>query len=316
MNKVIGLDLGGTFIKIGLVDQEGQILKQDKVPTYASEGRDKVLAQMTESINSMLKHCPKEVIRGIGIGTPGLVDKEGRVFLAPNLPAWDNLHLRKIFADKFSLPVRVDNDVNTITAGEYKFGAGKGYHTLICITLGTGLGGGVVIGDKLYRGAEYSACEIGHIPICYNGPVCKCGNKGCIERYVGSAYIAQMAKEEIKKGRATKIKEIVKGNLEEITPKVIFQAYQAGDELAKEIWIKVGIYLGTMFSGLVNLLNPELIIIGGGVAKVGEILFDTIKKEIDKRSFALLAEEVKVVPAKLGEDAGIVSAASLIFLES
>ena len=314
--NAIGLDLGGTFIKIGLVDEGGKVLAQDRLPTYAQEGKDKILAQMTEGINSILKHCSKGEIIGIGIGSPGLVDREGRVFQAPNLPGWDGLHLRKIFEDKFSLRVRVENDVNTITSGEYKFGAGKGYHTLICITLGTGLGGGMVIGDKLYRGAEYSACEIGHIPICYDGPVCNCGNIGCIERYVGNAYIAQMAKEEIQKGKSSRIKEFVKGNLDEITPRIIHQAYQEGDELAREIWLKVGMYLGTMFSGLVNLLNPELIIIGGGVANVGDILFDTIKKEIDKRCFSLLAKEVKVVPAQLGDEAGILSAASLVFLDS
>lgn len=310
MKKIIGLDLGGTFIKIGVVTDKGKILSKKEIPTPKRQGRRKILEVMAESINNCLKDYPKREFLGIGIGTPGLVDKDGKVFLAPNLPNWDNLNIKKIFEEKFSLPVKVENDANAITWGEYKFGAGKGYDNIICITLGTGVGGGVVLNGKLLRGAKYSAVEIGHMPICYAGPRCNCGNIGCIEQYVGAKYIVDMAKKKLK-GRKSVILEIVGGKMDKITPRIISEAYNRGDKLAKEIWIEVGIYLGTLFSGLVNLLNPQVIVIGGGVAQVGGILFSTIKKTIDERSFSLLTKDVKVVPAKLGKDAGIISCASL-----
>ncbi|MCD6521330.1 ROK family protein [Candidatus Calescamantes bacterium] len=306
--EFIGLDLGGTFIKVGVVNEEGKVLRRAQIPTCAEGGRNKVLSQMEKAIRGVWK----EGIEGIGIGTPGLVDREGRVFLAPNIPGWDNLPLRAYFEKKFSLPVVVENDVNTITWGEYLFGAGKGTRTMICITLGTGLGGGVVWEGKLLRGTKYSAVEIGHIPINFKGPRCKCGNIGCIERYVGSRYICAMAKRSIKRGRKSLITELVNGDLEKITPKIISDAYKRGDELAREIWVKVGEYLGVLFSGLVNLFNPERIVIGGGVSQAGEILFESVRKTIKERAFAVLTPGLEVVPAGLQQDSGIVSAASLI----
>lgn len=310
MKTVVGLDLGGTFIKVGLVNEKGKILKKEQLPSLRKKGKKAILSQMEKGIKFALKG--EKNVSGIGIGTPGLVDKNGKVFSAPNLPQWDNLPLKKLFQDKFHLRVVVENDVNTITSGEYIYGAGKGYKNIICITLGTGLGGGMILNGKLFRGSKLSAAEIGHIPICFNGPKCNCGNVGCIERYVGAEYISQIAREAIKKGRKSKIKEIVKGDLKKITPRVISQAYKKGDSLAKEIWEKVGLYLGTMLSGLINLLNSEIIIIGGGIAQAGKPLFDSIDKEIKKRAFPLLAKDVQVVPAKLGTDSGIISAASLI----
>ncbi len=311
MKKIIGLDLGGTFIKIGVVDEKGKILSKKEIPTPQGKGRAQIIKVMAESIGNCMKNYPKKEFLGIGIGTPGLVDKNGKVFLAPNLPNWNNLNLKKIFEQKFSLPVKVDNDANAITWGEYKFGAGKNYDNIICITLGTGVGGGVVLNGELLRGAKYSAVEIGHMPICYAGPKCKCGNIGCIEQYVGAKYIVDMAKKKLKV-RKSLILEIVYGKIDKITPKIISEAYNRGDKLAKEVWIEVGVYLGTLLSGLVNLLNPQVIVIGGGVAQVGEILFSTIKKTIDERSFSLLAKDVKVVPAQLGKDTGIISCASLV----
>ncbi len=310
MKTVVGLDLGGTLIKVGLVNEKGKILKKEQLPTLGKKGKRTVLSQMEKGVKFALKG--EKNVFGIGIGTPGLVDKNGKVFSAPNLPDWDNLPLKKLFQDKFHLPVVVENDVNTITSGEYLYGAGKGYKNIICITLGTGLGGGMILDGKLFRGSKLSATEIGHIPICFDGPKCNCGNVGCIERYVGAEYISQIARDAIKKGRKSKIKEIIKGDLKKITPRVISQAYQKGDSLAKEIWEKVGLYLGTMLSGMINLLNPEIIIIGGGIAQAGKPLFDSVDKEIKKRAFPLLVKDVKVVPAKLGTDSGIISAASLI----
>jgi len=312
--KAVGIDLGGTFIKSGVVNEKGEIIKKKQFPTKGEEGKKEiVLSQIEKAINFCLKGMDKNEIEGIGIGTPGVVDNEGVVYDAPNLPEWDDLPLKKIIEKKYNMKVVVENDVNTIAWGEYLFGAGKGSDTMICITLGTGLGGGIVKDGKLLRGGKYSAIEIGHITIDYKGPKCKCGNYGCIERFVGRDYIVERAVKAIKEGKKTKILKLAGGKIENITPKIISEAYKMGDEIAKEIWIDVGICLGALFSGLVNLLNPDLIVIGGGISQAGKILFDTVEKTIKERAMKILSENVKVVPAGLGTDSGIVASASLIF---
>lgn len=313
MKKAIGIDIGGTYIKAGLTDENGNVLKKQQFPTMAERGhRDVVLKQIETAIEFALEGLDEKPA-GIGIGTPGVVDSDGVVFEAPNIPGWHNLPLKKIFSEKYNLPVVVENDVNSITWGEFLYGAGKGYNTMICITLGTGVGGGIVKDGKLLRGSKYSALEIGHIPIDYRGPKCKCGNYGCIERFVGRDYIVERAIKAIKEGKKTLIYEMVGGKLEEITPKIISDAYKKGDKVATDIWIDVGICLGALFSGLVNLLNPEIIVIGGGISQNVEIMFETIEKTIKERSMRILAENVKVVQSTLGTDAGIMSAGALVF---
>jgi len=312
--KAVGIDLGGTFIKSGVVDEKGEIIKKNQFPTMAEKGKKEiVLSQIEKAIDFCLEGLDKKEIAGIGIGTPGIVDDEGIVYDAPNLPDWDDLPLKKVIEEKYNIKVAVENDVNTIAWGEYLFGAGKGSNTMICITLGTGLGGGIVKEGKLLRGGKYSAVEIGHITIDYRGPKCKCGNYGCIERFVGRDYIVERAVKAIKEGKKTKIFELADGKIKNITPKIISDAYKQGDEIAKDIWIDVGICLGAMFTSLVNLLNPDVIVIGGGISQAGEILFETIRKTIKERSMKILSENVKVVPAGLGIDSGIVASASLIF---
>ncbi len=313
MKKAVGIDLGGTYIKAGLTGENGDILKKQQFPTLAEKNdRDAVLKQMKSAVDFALEGTDGD-IAGIGIGTPGVVDENGMVFSAPNLPDWDNLPLKQIFADKYKLPVVVENDVNTITWGEFLYGAGKGYNTVICTTLGTGLGGGIVKDGKLLRGGRYSAMEIGHITIDYKGPRCKCGNLGCIERFVGRDYIVERAVKAIKEGKETAISGLAGGKPENITPKIISDAYKAGDRVAADIWIDVGTCLGALFTGLVNLINPELIIIGGGISRNVEIMFETIEATIKKQAMYKLAENVRVVQSQLGSDAGIVSAGALIF---
>jgi len=313
MRKAIGIDIGGTYIKAGCTDESGNVLKKQQFPTLAEKGsRDIVLKQIESAIEFAMDGLDEQPA-GIGIGTPGIVDNEGVVFEAPNIPGWNNLPLKKAFSEKYKLPVVVENDVNSITWGEFLYGAGKGYNTIICITLGTGVGGGIVKDGKLMRGSKYSAVEIGHIPIDYKGPQCKCGNYGCIERFVGRDYIVERAIKAIKEGKKTLIYDIVEGKIEDITPKIISDAYKKGDIVARDIWIDVGICLGALFSGLVNLLNPDAIIIGGGISKNVEVMFETIEETIKKRAMKILAKDVKVLPSGLGMDAGIVSAGALVF---
>ncbi|MCX7706046.1 MAG: ROK family protein [bacterium] len=309
MKKAIGIDLGGTYIKYGLVDVEGNILKKGILPTNAEKGsRDIVIEQMSCAI----KDAWDENIEGIGIGTPGVVDNNGIVFESPNLPGWHNFNVKEVFEKKFGKKVVVENDANSIVWGEYLFGAGKGTRTIICLTLGTGLGGGVVINGKLLRGAIYSAAELGHMVVDYRGRKCGCGSVGCIEAYVGRDYIVKSAIRKIRKGEKTVLSKMVK-DLTEITPKMISDAYQKGDKLAEKVWIEMATALGAFLAGLVNMLNPDRIILAGGIAQAGEILFSTVRKTIAERAMKVLAKTVEVVPAGLGNDAGIISGAALIF---
>ena len=305
--------MGGTFIKFGLVGQDGSILKQGRKESGGEKERGEVLLRIEEAVREALFGARPSEIKGIGIGTPGLVDNEGTVFLAPNLPDWNNIPLAKIFREKFKLPVKVENDVNTIAWGEYLFGSGKGFQTIVCITLGTGLGGGVVVNGKLLRGGNYSAVELGHITINAGGPRCGCGNKGCVESYVGSARIVAKAKKYLKKNRSSIIPKLVDNDLNKITPKIISEACRKGDRLAARIWEETGADVGVMLAGLVNIFNPEAIIIGGGVAQAGKPLFSAVKKEIMKRAFPLLSKNIKVLPASLGQESGIKAAAALVF---
>jgi len=312
-DKAVGIDLGGTLIKFGLVNKNGAILKRGQRETGVEKGRETVLSNLEEAIRETICEVPIPELGGIGIGTPGLVDRDGVVFQAPNLPDWNNLPLAEIFRERFNLPVYVENDVNTITWGEYLFGSGKGYRTIVCITLGTGLGGGVVVDGKLLRGGNYSAVELGHITISARGPRCGCGNRGCVEAYVGSARIVKTTIRHIKKGARSIIPKMVGGDLKKITPKLISQAYQKGDWLAGHIWEEVGKAVGTMLADMVNIFNPEVIIIGGGVAQAGKPLFDAVERTIKERAFPILSKGVKLLPASLGPESGIVAAASLIF---
>lgn len=309
MRKAIGIDLGGTFIKYGLVDDSGNILKKGMLPTNAEKGsRDIVI----EQISCAVKDAWDDNIEGIGIGTPGVVDNNGAVFESPNLPQWHNFNVKEVFEKRFNKNVVVENDANSITWGEYLFGAGKGTRTIVCLTLGTGLGGGVVINGKLLRGSIYSAAELGHMPVNYKGRKCGCGARGCIEAYVGRDYIIKSAIRKIKMGKKSILTEMVR-NLSELTPRIISDAYQKGDKLAEEVWIEMATALGAFLAGLVNMLNPDRIILAGGIAQAGEILFQTVRKTIQERSMKVLSQTVEVVPAGLGNDAGIVSGAALVF---
>lgn len=305
----VGVDLGGTYIKFALVSGNIRILQRRKLPT-PQEGREAVVSQMERGIREVGKEI---AICGIGIGTPGLVDsRKGVVRGFTNIKDWENVPLRDLLEERMDIPVFVDNDVNMMTWGEYRCGGGRGCRDIICLTLGTGVGGGIVINGRLYRGHSMCAGEIGHIPINVRGPRCDCGGIACMERYVGNAYIVERTVGAIRKGKRSIIPELVGRDLSKITPKIITDAADREDDLAREIWEETGTYIGVALAGLVNFLNPERIIIGGGVAKAGEWLFRPLRKTVEKRAMSLPAREVQILPAQLGEDAGVIGAAMSI----
>ena len=310
----IGVDIGGTNVKIALVDFDGKIIYSNTVPTRAEMGYEAGVNNIKQAIKELMQETGEsaKTIEAIGFGLPGQIDyKEGIVKNLPNIPGWVNIPLAKIIEDEFSIPTRLDNDVRCAALGELNFGAGKGCENLICITVGTGIGSGIVLNGKLVRGASNAAGEIGHIKMdMTGGPLCGCGDYGCFEAYASGPAIVTMAKEYISGGKSAKYKEMATDGI--ITPYIVAQAALQGDAVSIQIFKQMGKIIGTGLSSVINLLNPEKIIIGGGVADAGSILLDPIKATIADRAMPIQANAVQVVPAQLANTAGVIGASLLI----
>lgn len=318
-NYAIGIDLGGTNTKLALVNGRGKILVKERFFTQDYSTKRSLIAALIDKIEIVISssNIKKRDILGIGIGLPGLIDNEGGIVrYLINIPGWKNVPLAAIIKKYFNIPTFIDNDVNVTTLAELKFGAGRGVKNLVCLTLGTGVGGGVAVNGELYRGSTLSAGEVGHIPLEKRGLRCNCGGYGCLERYVGNKYLVEDVKSQIKNGKRTTITKLVDNKLSKITPKVIAEAAKKGDKFAIDIWRNMGDNLGIALAGIVNFFNPEKIVIGGGVAKAGKILFDSITKTVRLRAMKLPGGKVKIVRAELGEEAGIIGAAVLAMVKS
>ena len=313
MGQRIGIDVGGTNVKIALVSDKGKIIYSNSIPTRTEMGYEYTVNSMKEAIRDLLKEtklAPKD-IEGMGFGFPGQIDcQKGIVRLAPNIPGWVNVPIQEIMEKEFSISTRVDNDVRTAALGELNYGAGIGCQNLVCITVGTGIGSGIVINGKLVRGASNAAGELGHIKLSMNdGPLCGCGDRGCLEAYASGPSIVAMAEEYIKGGKSTKYRELANPD---ITPYIVAVAAKEGDPVAIEIFKIIGEYIGIGLTSVVNLLNPEKIIIGGGVAEAGDILLNPIKDTINRRAMTIQKNAVEIVPAQLGNTAGVIGASLLI----
>ena len=309
----IGVDVGGTNIKVALVDKKGNIVYSNTVPTRAEMGYEYTISNIKQAIYELMKETKtsKEVIEGIGFGFPGQVDCErGIVRLAPNIPGWVNVPIASIIEEEFGIITKIDNDVRCAALGELNFGAGKGCQNLICITVGTGIGSGLIINGKLVRGASNAAGEIGHIKLqMQGGPICGCGDTGCLEAFASGPSIVAMAEQYILGGKSTKYRELANPD---ITPYVVAEAAKQGDSVAKRIYEIIGEYIGIGMASVVNLLNPEKIVIGGGVADAGDLLIAPIKRTLKERAMPIQAEAVEIVSAELGNTAGVIGASLLI----
>ncbi len=313
MGKRIGIDVGGTNIKIALVEN-GRIIYSNTVPTYAKMGYEYTVKNIIQSIKDLIKETQIEQnsIEAIGFDFPGQVDyKTGVVKLAPNIPGWVNVPIAKMIEDEFHIPTKIDNDVRCAALGEMKFGAGQGCENFVCITVGTGIGSGLVVNGQLVRGASNAAGEIGHIKLqMKDGPICGCGDRGCLEAYASGPSIVAMAYDYIKGGKSTKFSEMAGDG--EITPYIVAKAAQEGDPVAKRIFEIMGEYIGIGLTSVINLLNPEKVIIGGGVAESGELLLEPIRRTIKSRAMKVAGDAVKIVPAQLGNSAGVIGASMLV----
>ncbi len=310
----LGIDLGATNLKIGIVDDKGTVLRARSFPLASlSVRRPKVFFKILSKIvrDDFLPYCSGK-ISCIGIGLPGLIDyRKGIVHYLVNIRGWREVPVERYLRGALQLPVFVDNDVNMMAFGEYRFGAGKGSAHLFCMTLGTGVGGAFVIKGDLYRGASFSAGEIGHIPLNERGPKCLCGGSGCLERYIGNKELARMAEQIYRGARPERLREILAAQkTKTITPKMLCMLAATGDRKAQSLWNTAASHLATALTTLVNLCNPDTIVIGGGVAGAGMFLFKPLRTALRARAMRLPARTVKIKKAALGEDAGIIGAAA------
>lgn len=316
--KIIGIDLGGTTTKFGIIDLDGTIESKWSIDTDISDAGSNIVPNIIESINHHLEvhNLTAENILGIGMGSPGTVNREeGTVIGAYNLN-WKTLQLvREQIEQATGIPFFIDNDANVAALGEQWTGAGNKEPNVVFITLGTGVGGGLIIDGNLLHGAIDAAGEIGHVTVEPGGYQCTCGKKGCLEQYASATGIVRLAKDMAKEYTgSTELKGLIEGG-ETIDAKVIFDLAKADDELAVEVVDQFAYYLGLALGNVANLLNPSTIVLGGGVSKAGDYLVEKVEKIITEFSFPTIREITKVKVAELGNDAGITGAASLVLNE-
>lgn len=306
-----GIDLGGTNLRGVIFDKEqGKVIVHAQIPTRAEEGPPAVIRRMISLLQELISQSPMP-IAAIGIGVPGLYDPRTRTtrFL-PNLPtAWRDVPLGPEIEHAVGHPTFLINDARAFTLGEAMWGAGRGASIVVGITLGTGIGGGVVIEGRLLFGIDGTAGEVGHQIIHPYGPPCGCGSRGCLEAHASGPAIAAAGMKAVRQGRTTQIRNLVGGDLNAITPEVIVRAAEAGDPVAREILEEAGFYLGIGVANLITLFSPEVVVIGGGVAKAGEWLLGPIRRVVTERCRVTPLERVRILPAALGGLSGAIGAA-------
>lgn len=316
---VIGVDVGGTKVAAGVVDSQGEILCQTRTAMLAHGQPTAGLAAVTSAIDSLTSRCHQQadtqsLIRGIGICSPGPLDPDlGVVINPPNLPCWRNYPLALEVANIYRVPVKLDNDANAAALAEARWGAGRGCHTVFYATIGTGIGTGIVLDGHVYHGRTGAAGEGGHLTIDYRGPRCGCGKPGCIEALAAGPAIAKRARTRIlaEGGPASVLLNLANHDIESITSEMVGQAYAAGDLLAKEILEETVDFLSIWLGNIVDLLDPDVIIMGGGVAAMLQPFFGAIKNRLPHWCINSRCQEIPLLMARFGGDAGIVGGAAL-----
>jgi glucokinase len=290
MFMIIGIDLGGTKIAAALVTPGGRIITDVNIPTEAAKGKEYVIGNIKKAAHNLISGA-KEKVTCLGIGVPGPISYEkGIVIEPPNLPGWKSVNLKKILEKEFRVPVHLDNDANCAALAEARFGAAKKARNFIYITVSTGIGGGIIIDRQLYRGAIGAAGEFGHMVIDPRGPLCGCGNHGCFEALASGSAIKK------------------RSGMDAIAVEL---AARQGDKKALAVIQETAHYLAIGIANLVNIFNPEMVVIGGGVSKMRELLLNPVRQEFKKYALTLPAKKVKIVRVKLGGEAGVLGAAAL-----
>ena len=313
---IVGVDLGGTNIVAGAMTADGsRHLAMRSIPTNAVVGDEGVAERIVGLVEAVIldsmeqTRCARTDFIGIGVGAPGPLDRErGIVLVAPNL-GWKNFPLAGRIQSRVNLPTTLDNDANCATFGEWWQGAARGGRNVVGLTLGTGIGGGLILNGALYHGSSDMAGEIGHTTIDLNGRLCKCGNYGCLEAYASAPAIATRAREVlVREEGESAITAMVGGNLENITARIVYDAAKAGDSIASEIVKDTARYLGAGVANLLNIFNPDIVVLAGGVAEAGDALFVPLRVEVRRRAFSPAVNAMKIVPGELPGTAGVVGA--------
>ena len=311
MKYAFGVDIGGTTVKLGLFDEQGVLLDKWEIPTDKTNSGEKIIPDIAESIVTRMSEMKitAEDLAGIGVGAPGAVDDSGVLVGGAVNIGWKPFNIPEAFGAYIKVPVKAANDANVAAYGEMWQGGGKGYNSMVAVTLGTGVGGGIVIGGRLLTGATGAGGEIGHIHLEDNEPdACGCGNHGCLEQYASATGIVRLAKRRL--ALDDKPSVLRSG---ELTAKAVFDGVKAGDAVAVEIAEQFGDYLGKGLAAVAGVVNPEAFVIGGGVSKAGEILLSYVEPSYKKYVFGPCSG-AKFALAKLGNDAGIYGAAALVLL--
>jgi len=309
----IGIDLGGTNIKAGVLDTAGNLIYRTSIETQAERGFEHVFARLVQLVADVTRDArlTKNDIAAIGYGTPGpMSHKEGIVYASPNLPGWTNIPLRSRFTEATGLPVTLDNDANVAAYGEFLAGAGKGTSDMVMLTLGTGIGGGIVMGGELERGAFDNAAEIGHMIVVPNGRPCPCGQLGCLERYSSANAVAERFVEALQAGEDSPLKARVEAG-ETLTSVDIAKAARGGDALAARIWDETCLFLAIACVNIQHVLNPEIVVLGGGLIGAGEQLLTPVRRHFQRQAWQIAQDHPRIEFATLGDDAGVIGAAAL-----
>jgi len=304
----LSIDLGGTSVRIGVVNASGDLLLKKTCSTDADLGAGQIIENIYKLADDVIVKYPD--YETVGMGSPGCIDsKQGKVlFATDNLPGWRGTELKKILEVKFRKPVYVQNDVNMMTFAESRIGSGKGYNDFICLTLGTGVGGGIVVNGFLYEGDQYYAGEMGHITINFSGPYCNCGGQGCLEAYIGTKALVSRVEAVLLKKEPTVMNDLIQRNNGMIRPYLICQAAEMGDKAAMNILMDMGLYLGIGLGNIINAFSPQRIAIGGGIAQSWKWFYPSMMEAVHRQVLFGNERNISIVAADLGPDAGLIGA--------
>ena len=311
MRNFIGVDLGGTNLRAAVVTEEGEILGQARTETLAREGPDAVLGRMAGVAREAAERSRLKVedISACGVGSPGPLNAAtGVVLFTPNLPGWDNVPVAEKMTEALGVTSFLENDANSAGFGEWWLGAGRGSSEMLIYTLGTGVGGCAIIRGRLHRGRDQMAGHLGHAILVPDGRQCNCGARGCLEQYCSATAVAREARETTASGEETGLDDLAP---EDITAKAVFEAAKAGSEYARDLLARTGRYLGLGMATMVNVIDPQVVVVAGGMVAAGEMLLGPCRETVRANSLRPASERVKIVPAELGDDAGIIGAAGL-----
>ena len=314
MASALVADLGGTQIRVALVDEEGRISGRRSMPTRADEGRDRVVDRLLSVLKQATDVAGRGSLLGVGVSLASPTDpKTGVMYNPPNLPGWHGFSLKPVLEQSLSLPVSLANDATLAALAEHVHGAGRGYRDLIYMTLSTGIGGGIVVGGRLYTGAGGFAGEVGHITIDRNGPLCNCGNIGCLEAMASGTAVARMAREKLANDETSVLHERSGGDPDSVDARMVADAARSGDELAQGVMAEVGRNLGVGIVSLLHAFDPEVIVLGGGLSGSLDLLMPQIAQEVETHAMAHQRSRVPVVRSELGDDVSLMGAAALAF---